>query len=80
MADPTLRRWHDLMAAGGQSASKAAIEIIRSVGSGTTPKAMLSRQLARSVWQDYTGTQTAVTKVPPIPVNTAKGQPACSDS
>jgi Protein of unknown function (DUF3604) len=56
MADPTLRRWHDLMAAGGESASTAAIEIIRSVGAGTTPKAMLSRQLARSVWQDYTST------------------------
>ena len=47
MADPTLRRWHDLMAAGGESAVKAAIEIIRSVGTGTTPKAMLSTQLAR---------------------------------
>jgi uncharacterized protein DUF3604 len=56
MADATLRRWHDLMAAGGESASQAAIEIIRSVGTGTTPKAMLSRQLARSVWQDYTST------------------------
>jgi hypothetical protein len=56
MADPTLRRWHDLMAAGGENASKAAIEIIRSVGAGTTPKAMLSRQLARSVWQNYTST------------------------
>jgi hypothetical protein len=56
MADPTLRRWHDLMAAGGESANSAAIEIIRSVGSGTTPKAMLSRQLSRSVWQDYTST------------------------
>ncbi len=55
MADPTLRRWHDLMAAGGESASTAAIEIIRSVGTGTTPKAMLSRELARSVWQTYTG-------------------------
>ena len=56
MADATLRRWHDLMAAGGESASQAAIEIIRSMGTGTTPKAMLSRQLARSVWQDYTST------------------------
>ncbi len=54
MADPTLRRWHDMMAAGGESADRAAIEMIRSVGTGTTPKAMLSRQLARSVWQDYT--------------------------
>ena len=47
MADPTLRRWHELMAAGGESAAQAAIEIIRSVGTGTMPKAMISRQLAR---------------------------------
>ena len=54
MADPTLRRWHDLMAAGGDSAVQAAIEMIRSVGTGTMPKAMISKQLARSVWQNYT--------------------------
>ena len=54
MADPTLRRWHDLMAAGGDSAVQAVIEMIGSVGNGTMPKAMISRQLARSVWQNYT--------------------------
>ena len=41
MADPTLRRWHDMMA-GGQGVD-AAIEIIRSVGTGTTPQAMFAR-------------------------------------
>lgn len=55
MQHPTLRRWHDMMAAGGESAGHAAIEIIRSVGVGTTPGALLSRELARSVWHDYTG-------------------------
>jgi hypothetical protein len=55
MADPTLRRWHDLMAAGGESGVQAVIEMIRSVGTGTMPKAMVSQQLARSVWQNYTG-------------------------
>jgi hypothetical protein len=54
MADATLRRWRDLMAAGGDSAMQATLEIVRSVGAGTTPKAMLSKQLARSVWQNYT--------------------------
>jgi hypothetical protein len=53
MADPTLRRWHDLMAAGGDSANQAAIEIIRSIGTGTIPRALVSKQLARSVWQNY---------------------------
>ena len=52
--DPTPRRWHDLMAAGGDSAARAAIELIRSVGTGTVPPALISKQLARSVWQNYT--------------------------
>jgi hypothetical protein len=47
MTDPTLRRWHDLMAAGGDSAARAAIELIRSVGTGTVPPALISKQLAR---------------------------------
>jgi hypothetical protein len=54
MADPTLRRWHDLMAAGSESGVQAAIEMLRSLGAGTVPKAMLSKQLVRSVWQNYT--------------------------
>jgi hypothetical protein len=55
MADGTLRRWHDMMAAGGESASQAAIGIIRPIATGTAPKAMLSKLLTRSVWHDYTG-------------------------
>jgi hypothetical protein len=41
MSDPTLKRWHDMMA-GGQGVD-AALEIIRSVGTGTTPKAMFGQ-------------------------------------
>jgi hypothetical protein len=54
MADPTLRRWHDLMA-GGRGVD-AALEIIRSVGTGTTPKAVFDPRLTRTVWQAYTTT------------------------
>jgi hypothetical protein len=54
LADPTLKRWHDLMA-GGRGVD-AALEIIRSVGTGTTPKAMFSPTLVRNVWQAYTTT------------------------
>ena len=54
MANPTLRRWHDMMA-GGQGVD-AALEIIKSVGTGTTPKEMFNPQLAKSVWQAYTAT------------------------
>ena len=54
MANPTLRRWHDMMA-GGQGVD-AALEIIRSEGPGPTPKEMFNPQLAKSVWQAYTAT------------------------
>ena len=54
MADPTLKRWHDMMASG--KGADAAIEIIRSVGTGTTPKLMFDPRLAKSVWQAYTAT------------------------
>jgi Protein of unknown function (DUF3604) len=56
MADTTVRRWHDMMATGGQTAVSATFEMIRSLGTGTTPKVLLSQQLARSVWQNYTST------------------------
>ena len=55
MANETIRRWRDLMTAGGNDSVQAAIEIIRSVGTGTVPRVLLSQQFARTVWQDYTG-------------------------
>ena len=39
MADPTLRRWHDMIAAGGAQAIEATFEAIRSLGTGTIPPA-----------------------------------------
>ena len=50
---PSKTHKHDMMNSG--KGGEAAIEMIRSVGTGTTPKAMMSKQLARSVWQNYTG-------------------------
>ena len=35
MADPTLKRWHGMIAAGGQSAIDATIELVRSAGTNT---------------------------------------------
>ena len=54
LADPTLKRWHDMMASG--QGTDAAIEIIKSVGTGTTPKLMFDPRLAKTVWQAYTTT------------------------
>jgi hypothetical protein len=56
MADPTLKRWHDMIAAGGQSALAATIELIRSLGTKTTPLLLSDPNTVRSVWQQYTTT------------------------
>ncbi len=54
MTDPTLKRWHDMM--NTEKGGEAAIELIRSVGTGTTSKKLFDPHLARSVWQAYTAT------------------------
>jgi hypothetical protein len=54
MTDPTLKRWHDMMAS--DKGGDAAIELIRSLGTGTTPKKLFDPRLFRSVWQAYTAT------------------------
>jgi hypothetical protein len=56
MTDPMIRRWHDMLAAGGQSALDATIEMIRSMGTNTVPPVVVSERLARPVWQSYTET------------------------
>jgi hypothetical protein len=40
LADPTGRRWYDLVQSGGQEAVKAAVEIIQSLTEGTMPEAL----------------------------------------
>jgi hypothetical protein len=54
MADPTVRRWHDMLAVGGQTALDATIEMIRSLGTKTVPPVSVSERLARPVWQSNT--------------------------
>src|SRR5215472_12101583 len=54
MTDPTVRRWHNMLAEGGESALDATIEMIRSVGTKSTPAVLLSDRLARPVWQSNT--------------------------
>ena len=56
MADPTLKRWHGMIAAGGQSAIDATFELIRSAGTKTTPALLVDPHIVESVWQDYTAT------------------------
>ena len=45
MADPTLRRWHDMMAADRQQATVAALEVVRAAGSGTLPAPIMDPEV-----------------------------------
>jgi hypothetical protein len=47
MTDATVRRWHSMLAEGGQTALDATIEMIRSVGTNTIPSVLVSERLAR---------------------------------
>lgn len=50
IADPTLRRWREMMAKGGQDANAAMMEIIKAQADGKTPEAAKDPKLARAVW------------------------------
>jgi hypothetical protein len=54
LADPTIGRWGDMLAAGGESAAKAAIELIGAFAQGKAPPQMSSPKLAKTVWQGTT--------------------------
>ncbi|MBM3093947.1 DUF3604 domain-containing protein [Ensifer sp. T173] len=53
MNDPELKRWNQMMAAGGDQAMNVYYEIMASVGGGGKhlPAALRSDELTRSVWQ-----------------------------
>jgi hypothetical protein len=54
LADPTGRKWYDMIQAGGQEAVAAAVEIIQSLTENTMPEALASlpgTDLYRSTWE-----------------------------
>jgi hypothetical protein len=54
LADPTGKRWHEMVMAGGQEAVKAALEVISSFSQGKFPKALASlpgTENYRSAWK-----------------------------
>ena len=54
LADPTGRRWYDMVQKGGADAVKAALEVIDSFSKGTFPKALASlpgSPAYRSAWE-----------------------------
>ena len=55
LADPTGRKWYDMVQAGGQEGVKAAVEIIVAFSQGTFPEALASlpgNPAFRSAWEE----------------------------
>jgi hypothetical protein len=52
MADPVLKRWHDMMEVGGEEAAKATMELINAQSNKALPPAVMDPRFAKSVWQE----------------------------
>ena len=51
MADPTLKRWHDMMQAGPEQATAATMELIAAQSNKRLPPLATDPRFAKSVWQ-----------------------------
>jgi len=54
LTDPQVKTWHDAIKAGGESAMKAAYEVVTALSSGKIPPVMLDPKLTRSLWERQT--------------------------
>lgn len=50
MADPTLKRWHDMFAGGSGEAMKATMELISAQANKALPQAIMDPKFAQNVW------------------------------
>jgi len=53
LADPTLKRWYDMIEKGGKDAYAAAWEIIKANGAGTVPAALHSPTITQTAWERH---------------------------
>ena len=53
MTDPQVRAWNRAMAAGGEAAFEATMEVINAFSQGKIPAVVLDRKFQKSVWDDY---------------------------
>ena len=51
MADPTLKRWHDMMGQGVAQATAATLELVRAQATRTMPKDLMDEKWVASAWQ-----------------------------
>jgi hypothetical protein len=54
MSDPTLRRWHDLMAQGSKGSSQAVMELIAAQSNQKLPPLIMDPKFAKSAWERAT--------------------------
>jgi len=53
LADPQVKRWYDAIQQGGETAVKAAWEIIGALAANKLPKPMTDPAFIRSIWEPY---------------------------
>lgn len=53
LADPTLRRWHDMIKAGGKQAFDAAWEIIHANAEGKCPAPWMDKSVIGTAWEHH---------------------------
>jgi hypothetical protein len=51
MADPTLKRWHDMMSQGVAQATAATLELVRAQATRKMPKELMNEKWVASAWQ-----------------------------
>jgi hypothetical protein len=51
MVDPTLKRWHEMLNVGGETAFQAVMELINAAGTNTVPPLLFSKNIFRSTWE-----------------------------
>jgi hypothetical protein len=56
MVDPTLKRWHEMMNEGGDTAFQATMEIINAAAENTVPPLLFSKSIFRDTWESLNET------------------------
>ncbi len=54
LTDPQVRTWHDAIKTGGETAVKAAYDVVTALSTGRIPPVMLDPKLTRSLWERQT--------------------------
>ena len=52
LKDPQVKKWHDQIRAGGDSAFQATMDVINAFSQGAVPEVVLDKDFQRSVWHD----------------------------